>query len=327
MATSLMSDFKVYNEQFQAGMQEKIGQNSSSILGGSGSAIAVVPQKSLGEYKKEAFFKSIGEQLVSRQDVTSIAAATANKLTQDEKVSIKLNRKSLAESTFNAFRKIGSDPDEFSFRIGEMFADAVTIEMINTAILAARAALANQATNLKDITGDTKKTVSHAALIDTMAKFGDKFSNVAAWVMHSTTFFALMKDLMVVNPSADSLVEGVLRRVDVPTLGRPLLITDSANLIQTGAPDSYFVLGLTANAVECVEAEMPETVFEDVTGFEQLIKRFQTEYAYTLGLKGFTWDLTNGGVNPTGTALGTGTNWDKVATSHKDLAGVVLKCQ
>jgi hypothetical protein len=326
MPTSLTTDFKVYNAQFQAGMQEKLSQNATNILGGSDSAIAVVPREQLGEYEKEAFFKSIGEQLVSRQDTTSIAPANASKLTQDEKVRIKLNRKSLAESTFNAFRKIGSNPDEFSFRIGEMFAEAVTMEMINTAILAARVAVANQATNLHDITGATKKTISHSALIDTMGKMGDRYSNVAAWVIHSTTFFDLMKDLLITNPAADSLVAGVLQRVDVPALGKPLLITDSANLIVTGTPDAYFVVGLTPNGVEIIESEAPVTVFDDVTGLEQLVKRFQSEYAYTLGLKGFAWDLTNGGVNPTATALGTGTNWDKVMTSHKDLAGVVLKC-
>jgi len=37
--------------------------------------------------------------------------------------------------------------------------------------------------------------------------------------------------------------------------------------------------------------------------------------------------VTHGGANPDATAIGTGSNWDKVATSNKDCAGVVLISQ
>jgi hypothetical protein len=43
-------------------------------------------------------------------------------------------------------------------------------------------------------------------------------------------------------------------------------------------------------------------------------------------VKGYRWDVTNGGANPDDSSLGTGSNWDRAATSDKDLAGVVLKC-
>ena len=48
------------------------------------------------------------------------------------------------------------------------------------------------------------------------------------------------------------------------------------------------------------------------------------EYAYNLSLKGFTWDVTNGGSNPTSAALSTGSNWDTATISHKDRAGVAI---
>lgn len=41
-------------------------------------------------------------------------------------------------------------------------------------------------------------------------------------------------------------------------------------------------------------------------------------------MKGFAWDVANGGANPTDNALATGSNWDMTATSFKDLAGVSL---
>jgi thiamine pyrophosphokinase len=50
----------------------------------------------------------------------------------------------------------------------------------------------------------------------------------------------------------------------------------------------------------------------------------QGEDDYVLGLKGFKWDTTNGGVNPTTANVVTGSNWDVNVASNKDLAGVKI---
>jgi len=110
------------------------------------------------------------------------------------------------------------------------------------------------------------------------------------------------------------------------TLNRPVIITDSASLkTQLTSPDldNYFTLGLTAGAVEVENTEEQEIVVQDVTGNENLSVRWQGEYAYNLGLKGFKWDVGNGGANPTATNVGTGTNWDTHFTDVKNRAGVV----
>ena len=65
-------------------------------------------------------------------------------------------------------------------------------------------------------------------------------------------------------------------------------------------------------------------VFDEVTGLEQILIRMQGEYAYNLGLKGFTYDVANGGKNPVASALSTGSNWDVAYTSEKSRAGVVI---
>lgn len=49
----------------------------------------------------------------------------------------------------------------------------------------------------------------------------------------------------------------------------------------------------------------------------------QVDYTFGLGLKGYTWDAASGGKSPSDAALGTGSNWDKVATSDKHTAGVI----
>ena len=61
------------------------------------------------------------------------------------------------------------------------------------------------------------------------------------------------------------------------------------------------------------------------TGKENIQTTYQAEWSYNLGLRGYAWKTESGGAAPNDTALGTGTNWEKVVTSNKDTAGVLLK--
>jgi hypothetical protein len=79
-----------------------------------------------------------------------------------------------------------------------------------------------------------------------------------------------------------------------------------------------------SGAVEVENSEEQDIVVQDVTGLENLVVRFQGEYAYNLGVKGFKYDVTNGGANPNATAVALGTNWDTNLGSVKDRAGVCL---
>jgi hypothetical protein len=326
MATSLASDFKVYQEQFFGGMTETLQQAADVMNEVSRGAIAMTTERMKGDYEQESFFKSLST-LVSRQDITSTAAATALKLTQGEKVGVKLHRKiGPVEVTRKAFLQIGEDPELASFILGQQTAQAAAENMLNAGLLAARVALVNVAAVLNDVTGATVKTTTHKNLINTLRKFGDKQGRIVAWVMHSTNWFDLGID--GVDNQIDSIAADIIRVLDVPGMGRPLIVTDSPSLIATAdTPDSYFVLGLTPMGLELIFTEDQYITTEEVTGGEQIINRIQGEYAFNASVKGFAWDIANGGANPTDSALGTASNWDQVVTSEKDLAGVVLKCQ
>jgi hypothetical protein len=62
-------------------------------------------------------------------------------------------------------------------------------------------------------------------------------------------------------------------------------------------------------------------------GEENLARIWQGEYSFVLGIRGYAWDAANGGKSPNDTAVGTGTNWDKIVTSIKDTAGVIVNTQ
>lgn len=325
MATSLASDFKIYQEQFFGGMTETLQQATDVMNSASRGAIAMTTERMKGDYEQESFFESLST-LVSRQDITSTSAATALKLTQDEIVRVKLHRKiGPVEVTRKAFLQIGEDPELASFILGTQTAQAVAENMLNSGLLAARVALANTAAVTNDVTAAAVKTTTHTNLMRTLQKFGDKQSRIVAWVMHSTNWFDLGVD--GVENQIDTIAANIIRVLDVPGMGRPFVITDSPSLIATGdTPDSYYVLGLTATGLQVIFTEDQYVTMEEVTGGEQIINRIQGELAFNVGVKGFRWDITNGGANPDDTALGTGSNWDKAVTADKDLAGVVLRC-
>lgn len=326
MAVTKASDMKIYEAQFQSGLTETIQQNTNAFNGASNGAIILRSAEMQGNYEKNAFFTEIGS-LISRQDITSDSALTPVKIAQDENIAVKLHRKSAIDLTQKAAKLAGVTMDEFIYADGQQLAKAMQQEMLNSALLAARVALVNQSAVKKDVTGDTTKSITHKALLQTLAKFGDQSDKVVAWVMHSTQYFDL--GVQAIADNVQNVADGIVRRVDVPGLGRPILVTDSSSLfVDETSPtaDSYYVLGLTAGAIDLNQSEAVNSVLANVTGLEQLVVRRQSEYAYNLGVKGFKWDTANGGANPDATALGTASNWDKVASDAKSLAGVVLKC-
>lgn len=324
MAITNVSDLKIYDEQLQAGYIEQMAQFTDAFNAASNGTIVVTSQEKLGNYEKEAFFKDISSSIITRQDITSNAAVAPTKLLQDENIRVKLHRRFGAATTYKSFNMIGENAsEEFSFLLGQSIAKAQPAEMLNTGIAAAKAAIGGNANMLNNVTAGSGK-VTHTNLIGTMRKFGDAYNTLGAWIMHSSAFFDLSLD--AVANQVDSIVADILRVYTVPTLGVPVIVTDSPALLDTAAtPDHLFVLGLTQNSIQLIESENSNIIAQPKLGNAQLELEIQGEYAYNLGVKGYKWDVTNGGVNPDATAVTTATNWDKVATFDKHTAGVMLQ--
>lgn len=320
MAIGKASDFKVYQDQFQAGVIETLTQNANAFNAASRGAVVLTTASRRGDYSQQAFFKNIAN-LVTRRDTTSVLDVTDLGMTQDEWVSVKLNRKiGPVAQTRDAFRKIlaGMTAQEMSLVLGQQAGVGMRIEMLNSALRAARSALANQAAVTHTIAANG--TMTTAALVSGLAKFGDAADRIVAWVMHSKAYYDLVQQQITAN--IDGISNFNIAQASPVTLNRPVVIVDSPALIVTGTPDLYHTLGLTAGGIVVENTETEELVVEDVTGKENLIVRYQGEYAYNVGVLGFKWDITNGGANPADAALGTGTNWDTTRDSFKDFAGI-----
>lgn len=329
MAIGKASDFKVYQDEFRGGVVETLTQ-ASNYFNGAGGAIILSTVSRRGDYAKESFFKTIAG-IVSRRDATSVASATDLAVAMDEMISVKLNRKvGPIAQTLDAFRKIqlSAGEDSLSFLIGTQVAKGMQVEMLNTALRAARSAL--DTANTTQHTVAASGTMTTAALVDGLAKFGDASNQVAAWVMHSKVWFDLMKHQIGTSANGDIVSGVVVQGANPLTLNRPVIVTDSdalavASGTGTAATTDYFTLGLVANSVVVESSEQESMEAQIVTGLENLVVRLQGEYAYNLGVKGFKWDTAAGGANPADAAVGTGTNWDAVATSFKDYAGVLIQ--
>jgi hypothetical protein len=326
MASGLAGGFKVYQDQFQTGIVETLTQNSNAFNEASQGAIQLSTISRRGDFSQEAFFQVLSG-MVSRRDNTSNSAATDQNLTQDEWISVKLNRKiGPVNQSRDSFRKImmGKTEGEMSFILGQMAGKGMQLDMLNAAVLAARASLAAQAAVSRTVAASgTLKTTS---LVDGLAAFGDAASNIVCWVMHSKQYYDLVKDQIASNIFGVS--NFAVANASPVTLNRPVLVTDSASLISTTgsgstAVNTYYALGLTAGGAIVENTEEEELIVQDVTGNENLAVRMQGEFAYNVGIKGFKWDTTQG-ANPTNAALGTGANWKAVRQSYKDFAGVVI---
>jgi hypothetical protein len=341
MATTIYTDLKVYDPQFQAGFIETLYQNVNAFNEASRGALALNTDPLIGHYQKRAFWdeRVDSQSGIARRDPGSTAAATAIKLTQDEFISVKLNRKNGPyETTLDAFRKAiaaGMSPQEageqFSRIIGVQTAQAVPKEMLDRALAAIEAKL--DATTALEHTA-TDGTVEVSDLVSGLAKFGDAAGQIALWVMHSKQFFDLLSAQVTSTATVyASDIFGATVYQGVPaTLGRPVLVTDSASLKEvngvSSGVDKYSILGLTRGAAQLVISEPPAAVLEGpLTGSENLFYRWQAEYAYNLELRGCQWDTTAGGANPTNATVATATNWDTVVANDKGLPGVIVTCR
>jgi len=324
MAAGVYTDMAIYQAEFQTGLVERISQNINAFNEASRGAIRLVPNALRGHYGKSAFFKEIAS-LVARRDISSVAAVSDTKMTQDEVISVKINRRiGPVAQTLDAIKKAGLNEAQASRAFGVFAADAKFKDMLNTALIAVERAIQdNTAMNLT-ITSESTATVHAEALIRTIAKFGDAAGQIVAFVGHSKPWYDLLGGLAA--GTTTGLADIVTIQGGIPaTLGRAFIVTDAPALTDANgsAADSYNTLGLVREAVVVEESEDESFVTEIVSGLANLTRRWQAEYAYNLTVKGFKYDVSVG-VNPTDANVGASSSWDQVATDDKQTAGVRL---
>lgn len=320
MAIGKHSDLTIYQAQFAYGQMERQAQKVNGIVGNSGGAIMMGFNGHRGDYKYESYFNVLDD--VARRDLTSVSAQTATALTDDEVISVKIHRKlPLRQHNLSAFKTKGLSPDVFFQMAGQNYAELKFKDMLNTGVLALEAAL-QESGNTND---DSGSTISHARLNDTFNIFGDRADAIQTLLMHSNSEYGLLG--AAISGGLTNVADPAIRNAQNFALGRRILVSDIPALTDANGSltDTYNILGLVPGALMIEESEPDEVWIEPITGgYENLVVSYQAEFAYTITVKGFKWDVSNGGANPTDATLGTESNWDQHATSIKDTAGVRL---
>ena len=319
-----LSDLAVYSEYAYASMTEVLRQRIDLFNAATGGAITLRSAAHQGDFSDVAFFAKISG-LVRRRNSYGSGSVGEKKLAHlvDTMVKVAAGTPPVRLDP-GQFKWIQQNPEVAGAALGQQLAVDTMADMLNVGLGASYAALSAQTAVVYDATGNTlpENTLSFGNLNNGQAKFGDQASTISAWVMHSKPMF----DLYGKNLSnAERLFNYGNINVMRDPFGKLLVMTDSQNLVIAGAPNNYAVLGLVPGAV-IIDQNNDYTANEEAkNGDENIIRTFQAEWSYNVGVRGFAWDKTNGGKSPNDAALLTATNWDKYATSHKDLAGVVVK--
>jgi hypothetical protein len=337
MPIGTKTNMVINNPFIYTGYTEMLTQFSNAFNEQSGGAIVLSSESKRGEIAEESFFQNVSG-LIRERNPASVADIADKELNQSKLVEVKLNRGvGPVAQTYDAFRKTGqggtqlpeghsaSGIDLYDMVIGQQTAKGVQVEMVNTALAALTTCLNSQA-DLKF--ANLTRTVETVDLVDGLSRMGDAAAqNVGIWVMHSKQFYDLVKQQITAN--LDGVTGFVVASASPITLNRPVLIIDSPSLVVANGGgagiSTYRALGLGKAAVEAIDSEDMMLASQLITGKDNLAVRLQGEYSYNLGVRGFSYNVAGGGVNPSAAAIATAANWTKSFLDRKDLGGVVVE--
>lgn len=314
-----LSDLQVFDEYLQTTLTELLDQNIDLFNAATRGGIILRPAAHEGSFTNSTIWSKIAG-LVRRRDAFGSGAVTPKTLTQLLDVSVKVAAGTPpVEIEPGMMRWIQKAPEEAGAVYGTQLAEEMLADMLNTALSVFFVAVGQVPALINDVSGGADASLT--ALNGGAAKFGDRANALVAWAMHSKQVFDIYGSALA---NVERLFQFGNVQVQQDGFGRVFVISDSPSLITTGAPDKYHALGLTAGAVLVDQNNDFEQNIETSNGDENILRTIQSEWSFNLGVKGFAWDITNGGASPTDAAINTATNWDQFATADKDLAGVIV---
>lgn len=321
-----LSDFAVFNEYAYTAMTEILMQQIELFNAASEGTIVLVPSAHQGDYSEEVMYAKI-QGLTRRRNVYGDGTIQQKSLERLVDTSVKVAAGTVEMRIDKSmFTWIQRSPEEAGVVIGKQLAVDAMADMLNTGIGTCVAALKQTAEVVRDIStvAAPNDKPSFIELTQTAGLFGDHQSDIRAWIMHSTPLTTLYVNAL--TNAQQLFTYGTVNVVRDP-FGRLFVVTDSPNLQWAGTTPEigFYTLGLTNGAIYVGQNNDFDAVTQESTGSENLKRTWQAEWTFNSGVKGYAWDKANGGKSPTDAALLTSSNWDRYATSHKDLAGVILK--
>ena len=315
-----LDNLQVFQDEVYTSTTELVAQEVDKFNAASNGAIILTDAMNQGDFTKQAYYKAL--QMVRRRDPydrTSTVSAVG--LEHLLKVSAKI-----ASGTFpveidrDTLAWIQRNPDEYAQIISAQLGPQMLQDMLDNAIASCIAAIRNaDVAGARTIYDGSASTATLNTLVSTAALMGDRSQSLACWVMHSKVSTDIYGTALT---NANRLFSFGTVNVMQDGFGRPFVITDSDDLVDSGSPGGYSTLGLVQSAVICERNNDFDANIETSNGKENITRTYQAQWSYNVGVKGYQWNTAVKA--PTDAELRTETNWTKIATSVKDTAGVLL---
>ncbi len=314
-----LDNLKVFQDQLYTTAVGTIGQQTALFNAATKGALVLTTAAKLGDFAERTLYARIPDMIRRRSPYSNGDVSEVN-----------------LEMLLSRSVKVGSgtppvrfdpawwawmlrNPGEAGAQIGLQLGQATVQDQLNTALKALVAALANEG---DPVTYDgTAGFLTYDAMNTGASKFGDASQQIACWIAHSTPYHKLI-GLNLAN--AERLFQFGTVSVMADHLGRPIIVTDAPDLKYASGGDKYRTLGLVSGAAAVEQSNDFDDNTSKTNGKENINRTYQAEWSYSLSLKGYAWNSTDGGKAPSNAAIGTGTNWDIYAENVKDTAGVML---
>lgn len=319
-----LTDMKVYSSYIADTAIETLSQMVDAFNAASGGSIVLTTAGFDGDFMRESFFAGLHAAQRRVDRYAAQASASATDLSQLDRVGVKVA---------GGFGPIRMEPGQLTWMqqnpeagieaASRNMAEAIVADQLNSAVAASVAAIGNVAALVNDVSAGSSGAgaLTYAAFNGAHAKFGDRSSAIVAHVVNGVGYHKLIGQNL---SNANRLFQaGNVQVVDI--LGRVVVVTDAPALEDTsGTPDLIYGIGLVQGGVTVYDGSDLIVNIDQTNGQTRIETTMQADYTFGLALKGYAWDTANGGKSPTDAEIATGTNWDQVATSTKDTAGVLV---
>lgn len=313
-----LSNMQVYNDEIVGTTIELLGQKTDKFNAASGGTIVLSTSAWRGDFSRTSFFNTIASAQRREDRYSANATQAATALTQGEHVGVKVAG-GFGPVIFEPSQMtwLNEDPASAIRAISEGFSDALLADQLNTAVGAAVAAVSGNAAVVNDVSASAGLTLN--ALNNSHAKFGDRSQLLAADVMTGVAWHKLV-DKALTNAN-HLFVSGNVQVVDV--LGKLYVVSDIPALYEAGTPNKSKVLSVVASGIIVDNASDIISNLETSNGKKRIETTWQADYSFGLKLKGYSWDVANGGKSPIDSELFTASNWDKAVAENKHTLGTL----
>ncbi|MCZ7645287.1 MAG: major capsid protein [Planctomycetota bacterium] len=330
--TSLPSDFSPLPQVLLAHMSKRFVERSleyGSLLGPVGSESPIWIEDNPwfvngGQYIQAPYVKRIPG--LTRRDITSTGALTAQKVEGGNNQGVLLNRRSELMKFTDATWIRNMPREQISAELGRQLGELVLDDLLSTAIAALRGMVEAVAEHISDVwvTSGTKQLITPAQIDAGRDLMGDAWSVLTHMLLHSSCNTDLRSD--AVGRGYDTVGGATLKGdPNANGFGLKKVIRDDANLAVADAGFDkrlVFLLGRGVLMIGFEKQYMVETDRNLANENKETLWRADGELK--LRSNHMSYNDGAGGANPSNSVLADSANWTDGYENHKEFPAVEL---